>query len=145
MSSDVLLFNFSQDEILNSLKVYQRDISIKLIEDHGLDKAAEIWIDNNNLNDLKKFGGIQEDKKKLYDFILDEFNLFICGDKKYKSDRQKLASASSPTALLFVSSISSIISAYLGLAAALITPVIAILLCSISKIGVNAWCKFKEK
>ncbi len=132
---------FSLDDLLGGLKVYQQNSITVLIAEHGEEEAAKKWLAANGPSSTQQFGGEpQGGSQPFWERLMAEFRLFICGDKKYKKDRDKLFAQANPTALFFVSSISSVIATTLGLVPALIMPVIAILLHIAGKIGVNAWC-----
>lgn len=131
---------FSLEVLLDTLKTYQRETMGALIKENGEEEAAKIWLAANGPSSTQQFGGDPADPKPFWDRFYDEFRKFICGDKKYKKERDELLSKSAPTAILLVSTISSLIATTLGLAAALVTPVVAVLLHTVGKIGITAWC-----
>ncbi|MEZ6952596.1 MULTISPECIES: hypothetical protein [unclassified Aeromonas] len=142
MSELNTLPTFSLDELLSALKPYQKTSIESLISAHGEEDAAKKWLAANGPSSTQQFGGQpQGDPRPFWDRLMAEFRLFICGNIKYKKDRDKLLAQATPTAMFIVSGISSVIASTLGLAAALITPAIAILLHVVGKVGVNAWCE----
>lgn len=142
MTESNILPTFSLDELLAALKPYQRNSIATLIAAHGEEEAAKKWLAANGPSSTQQFGGQQQgNPQPFWERLMAEFRLFVCGDKKYKKDRDKLLAQATPTAMFVVSGVSSVIASTLGLAAALITPAIAILLHIVSKIGINAWCE----
>jgi hypothetical protein len=142
MSEINTLPTFSLDDLLEGLKPYQKRSIKTLIASHGEEEAAKKWLAASGPSSTQQFGGQpQGNPQPFWDRLMAEFRLFVCGDKKYKKDRDKLLAQATPTAMFVVSGISSVIASTLGLAAALITPAIAILLHVVGKVGVNAWCE----
>ncbi|CAI8814216.1 Oxidoreductase [Pseudomonas sp. IT-P74] len=138
--SELVEVSFSLDETLATLKPYQKNTIEQLIEKYGEEGAAQQWLAASGVSGTEKFGGERLDSRPFWDSLSYEFQLFICGDKKYKSDREKLMEYGKPTAALAVTFISGLIAGTLGIAAAAITPVISILLAIVSKMTANAWC-----
>ena len=100
------------------------------------------WLAANGPASTQQFGEQPQGNAQLFwDRFMAEFRLFVCGDKKYKKDRDKLLAQATPTTIYVVSGISSVIAWTLGLAVALITPAIAILLHIVGKVDINAWCE----
>jgi hypothetical protein len=129
-------------ELLTALKPYQASAISKLIEKHGEEEAAKLWLSANGPTDTQKFGGSgTRDTKPFWDKFQEELRLVICSDEKYKEDREKLLSQAKPAAGYVVHGITALVATTLGLAPALLVPAVAIMLNVIGKVGVNAWCK----
>lgn len=74
-----------------------------------------------------------------------EFREFLCSDsKKYKEARELLKSTETVTSKAIVPAIAGAIGATIGLAPAILTPFVALLILGALKIGVNAWCSLEE-
>lgn len=69
-----------------------------------------------------------------------ELRAFICGDEKYKTEREGLFGEKSNARTFIVSGMAVAIAPHVTVAAAVIAPVIALLLAGLGKITVNAWC-----
>ena len=70
-----------------------------------------------------------------------EFYLLLCTkDPKYKKLRSQLDKKSHATTTTIIAMISAAIAAQLGVAIGIITPLVALLLFAILKLGMNSWC-----
>lgn len=133
---------YELDELLTALKPYQAGAISQLIEKHGEEEAAKLWLSANGPIDTQKFGGSSSrDPKPFWDKFNEELRLVICDDEKYKEDRKKLLSQAKPAADYVVHGITALVATNLGLAPALLVPPVALMLRVIGKVGVNAWCK----
>jgi hypothetical protein len=128
------------DEWLSVLKPYQINSIKALINTHGEEKAAEIWISANGPSNIAQFGGVHQTTQPFFDNFKTEFRKFVCGHPDYESYRKQLDSQSEIINAIYVSVISAAIGATLGFAAALLAPAVAILLSVIGKMGVKAYC-----
>lgn len=129
-------------ELLTALKPYQTDAISQLIEKHGEEEAAKLWLSANGPTDTQKFGGEgSRHTKPFWDKFHEELRLVICGDEKYVEDREKLLSEARPAADYVVHGITALVASTLGLAPALLVPAVALMPNVIGKVGVNAWCK----
>lgn len=135
--------SYELDELLKALKPYQVGSISELLSKHGEEEVARLWLSANGPTDTQKFGGSGPlDSKPFWNKFNEELRLFICGDKKYKKERDKLLSEGKPVSLLLVSGISGLLGSTLGFAPSLLAPAVAMMLCVIGKVGVNAWCRF---
>lgn len=133
---------FDFDELLKALKPYQADAISTLRDKHGEEEAAKLWLSAKGPSDTQKFGGNNTfDSKPFWDKFNEELRLFICGDKKYKKEREKLLADAKPVSLVLISGISGLLGSTLGFAPSLLAPAVAMMLYTIGKVGVNAWCK----
>lgn len=132
--------NIKLEEWLNELKPYQKKSISLLITQHGEEKAAEIWVTSNGpLNNIP-FGGAFQNSQPFFDRFLLEFQKFICGHPDYESYRKKLGAETPVVKTLYISMISSAIGATIGFYATLLAPAVAILLSTVGKMGLNAYC-----
>ncbi len=82
---------------------------------------------------------------QIWDVIKKEFRLFICEkDSKYDDLRAKLDKLSSESTTAIVAVISAGLGAAIGATAAVISPLIAILLIAFIRIGKESFCAFKK-
>lgn len=122
--------------------------SIDVLLDSGKseEQVAEMWLSTQGPSSTLGFGS-NGSLQNFYENVKQEFIDFVCGDPRYEEDRVKafeIWNKHGKTAL--VSAVSVIISGVIGLAAAAIIPVVALLFSLLSKIGVNAFCSScKEK
>jgi len=134
-------FNFDGDELISLLKPYQRKILVPLIESVGEEEAAKIWLSTNNNDQFSKFGGTEGSKDPYFDRLVAEIRKLICGDESYKEFRDKLIENAHTSSLYVVGAIAGVMGDVFGITSALITPVVILILKTISKVGVNAWCQ----
>lgn len=140
MSSDV--FSFGDDELLGTLKSYQRTIVSELLAKHDEEEVAKIWLSSTGPLDLRKFGGSSDsDGSAFYKRFRAEFHAFVCGAERYDEERKELSKIVDPAATYVVASISAAVAATLGITVGLIVPAVALLLRLVGKLGLNAWCE----
>ncbi len=133
---------FDLNELLAALKPYQASAISQLREKHNEEEVAKLWLSANGPSDTQKFGGTNPiDSKPFWDKFNEELRLFICGDKKYKKERDKLLSDAKPVSVVLISGVSGLLGSTLGFAPSFLAPAVAMMLYSIGKVGVNAWCK----
>ena len=130
-------------EWLSHLKQYQRSSLSILIDMHGEEEAAKLWLAANGPKDTQKFGG-NGNVQPFWDRFVAELRLFICGDKKYNKERKELLQQAKGATALLVSVISGAIGASLGFSASLLAPAVALMLHVIGKVGANAWCNTQQ-
>ena len=132
---------FEFEELLSALKPYQSKIMLQLKDKNGAEEAAKIWLNANGPSETQKFGGSNaQNPNSFWEKFTSEFRLFIC-DKKYKKEREELLATAKPTSFIVVTVISGYIGSSLGFAPSFLAPAVAMLLYSIGKVGINAWCK----
>lgn len=128
------------EDWLAELKPYQRDSIVVLIQKFGEDKAAEIWITSNGPSNIVQFGGDSQVSQPFFENFKTEFKKFICGHPDYEVYRKKLDSELPIINAIYISTIAGAIAVTLGFAASLLAPAVAILLSSMGKMGINAFC-----
>jgi hypothetical protein len=138
------LFEGQPEAWISGLPTYQRRlIEALLAQGNSADEAAEKWL-SAVPKDTFPFGGVPSAKPYL-NKLLDELEALLCGDPKYTSERAKLALESKPTHALFVSTVAVLIAPAIGTSAPVLAPVIALLLATIAKLGLNAWCAVRKE
>ncbi|HNX77797.1 MAG TPA: hypothetical protein PKM56_19110 [Candidatus Rifleibacterium sp.] len=133
--------NLDLNDWLNGLRPYQKNLILEMLKsepDH--EKVAMGWLNSNSLGNTVPFGG-EQDPKPFWDKFKLEFRKFICGDKAYDNERSQLAKEAPISSMLAINAISGALGATIGYSATFLAPAVAILLYSISKMGVNAYCQ----
>jgi len=141
-----LLINSEQDELLDSLDNFQAEILRIFLGDTNNDylASADKWLNATTAN-TAQFGG-ETGKAKIYrDKLLDEIEKFICGDAAYEDDRTKINESADKTKQYLIGMISAAIGNTMGVAGTFIAPVIALLIMSMGKMAVNAWCAMRKE
>lgn len=132
-------------DLIATLPVYQQTIVKNLINHNGNDYlgAAEGWI-SASLTNVSKFGG--ENRNQTYrKSLLDELRKYLCGDAFYENDRQNLQKIGKKTYPVIIGALTMAISPVVGVAAPLLAPAIILILLSIGKMSVNAWCNLNTQ
>lgn len=138
------LINADQAEILASLDGFQVEIIESFLHqtNNNYLESADKWLNATTAN-TAQFGG-ETGKAKIYrEKLLDEIEKFFCGDESYDDDRKKISESAEKTKQYIIGVLSSAIGATMGVAGTFIAPVIALLIMSMGKMGVNAWCAMR--
>jgi hypothetical protein len=136
------VFAFSGEEILGSLKPYQKGLVAELLVGHDEETAAKIWLSSTGPLDLRRFGGLPEHgSDAFFQRFKAEFRAFVCGGERYNDERNELFKIAEPVARYVVTAISVAVASTLGIAVGLVVPAVALLLKVVGKLGVNAWCE----
>lgn len=144
MNEDI--FQSDSGEWIASLPTYQRDIINQLLEGgRSFDEVAEYWT-NVSLEDTYFFSASNPvgNNNNFLCNIKREIKAYLCGDKKYKKEREQLFGSKGLAKTYIVSSIAVSISPHLGVASSVISPIIALLLAGMGKITLNAWCALED-
>lgn len=138
------IFNTNPDLWIKSLEPYQYSMIEKLYENLGnYDEVAKAWL-SASLQDNVPFG-TEKKNSIFYEKVLDEIELFFSGDEKYKDNRLAILKESGVVQSYIVGAISIALAPVLGTSAPFLAPVIAIILCTIAKIGLNAWLESRKE
>ncbi len=135
-----------QEQLLGSIDDYQAEIVKTFLQSTSNDylQSADYWLNAGPAN-TAKFGG-EPNKTKIYrDKLLEELEKFLCGDERYKEDRKKIATSGDKSQKYIIGVMSAAIGKTLGAAGAFIAPVIVLLILSIGKMAVNAWCEMRKE
>lgn len=134
------------EEWLLSLPKYQQDTIKSLLSDKEPEDAAIAWLTATTQN-TSPFSAKKEDTNSYFDAIKKELYKLICGNPEYDEEREELSKIikSKDNNTVMVASISGIIGAKVGLAATFIAPVTVLLLMTISKLSINAWCEWQKE
>jgi hypothetical protein len=126
------LIESEQDELLSTIDGFQADIVKSFLVSTSNDylKSADYWLNASTAN-TAKFGG-EPNKTKIYrDKLLEELEKFICGDAQYEDDRKKIGESADKSQKYIIG--------------VFIAPVIVLLILSIGKMAVNAWCAMRKE
>jgi hypothetical protein len=105
------------------------------------DDVAQAWITVSAENTYRFSASAPVgDKHAFLDSLRKEIRAFLCGDKKYKKERDGLFGNKGLARTYVVSTMAVAIAPHLSVASAVIAPLIALVLASAGKIALNAWC-----
>jgi hypothetical protein len=101
---------------------------------------ASAWISGGSRGIWPEEPASEPQTLTLLSAVWREVEGFLCGDSKYADDRSKFQGAWSVTHAGVVSAISVAIAPHVGIATPLITVPVAMLLTSMGKCTLEAWC-----
>ncbi|MBJ2189722.1 MULTISPECIES: hypothetical protein [Duncaniella] len=139
--------NITLEDCYSILKPYQRRIVEKLVEKYGIEGAAEKWLLAKGPCQTSTFGGVTQDDKQQNDYwsrFRYEFDKLLCGHQDYEIEREKFVGTSKTIGLAGITAISTWIGPLIGLSPVLLVPSVALLLTTISKMGIKAYCSIKS-
>lgn len=132
---------------IDSLPRYQKDIVSQLLSSGKTpEEAAEAWLSATPQDTYPL--GVERGRKLFLEMVINELEAFLCGDPKYNNDRSKfnkLLKDSGTVHAYCVGGISIAIAPVIGTSGAVLAPVIALLLMSLGKVTVNAWCNMRKE
>lgn len=127
---------------IQDLPDYQRDaIEYLIANGSSFDEVAQAWITASAENTYRFAAATPVgDKGAFLENLRKEIRAFLCGDKKYKHEREGLFGEKGIARTYVVSAMAVAIAPHLSVASAVISPLIALVLASIGKVALNAWC-----
>lgn len=136
------LFQGDPIEWVVGLAEYQREPIVVLIrEENSFEDVAHRWVTATAANTFRMGAAVNTgDQNTFLLRVKAEVRAYLCGDRRYKKERDSLFAEKSPTRTLVVSGIAVAIAPRLGVSAPVLAPVIALILASLGKIILNAWC-----
>jgi hypothetical protein len=136
------LFKDDPAKWIQELPAYQQ----KLVEDLmqigcSYEDAARAWLTASAANTFP-YGTSNTvgSKDKFFENLKTEVTAFLCGGKKYKKERDGLFGEKGLARGYFVGAVSAAVAPSLGSSAAVLAPVVALVLAGLGKITLNAWC-----
>lgn len=127
---------------VHELPAYQRE-SIEILISNGasFEEVAQAWV-NASAENTYRFAASTPvgDKGTFLGNLKFEVRAFLCGDKKYKKERDGLFGEKGLGRTYVVSAMAVAIAPHLNVASAVISPLIALVLAGIGKVALNAWC-----
>lgn len=134
----------SIEEWVTALPGYQGTMINSLLAE-GLDpeEAARRWLTAAADNTFP-FGGEKKDRGAFYDKLVEEVEAYVCGDPKYETEREGLFGEKGLARTYVVSTVAVGIAPALGVSATFLAPAVALVLASIAKITLNAWCSSRR-
>lgn len=138
--------NLSLYEWYTCLKPYQRAIIEQLVAKYGEERAAEEWLTARGPMQTATFGGSQvnaENAPKYWDRLRSEIDKLICGHPDYKKEQEKILAAGKSIGLGGVTALANWLSPLIGMSPALLAPAIILILHTMAKMGVKAYCATK--
>jgi hypothetical protein len=135
-----------QNTLLSSIDDFQAEIIKTFLASNSNDYllSADNWLNASTAN-TAKLGG-ESNKSKIYrEKLLEELEKFLCGDQQYDEDRNKISDSTDKSQKYIIGVMSASIGKALGTAGTFIAPVIVLLILSIGKMAINAWCAMRKE
>lgn len=126
---------------LSELKPYQRSALEQFTKTMEPEAAAERWLTTIGTPNIAGFGGAgMQNPKPYWERFKSECRRFICDESAYAEDKKALLAQTPISKPLLISTMSSVIGATLGTAGTLVAPAVTLMLFTIGKVGLNAYC-----
>lgn len=94
----------------------------------------------------QKYLGLLSLPRDYWAEVKKEIYLLICAkDRKYSAIRTHFKKKSNASTTAIVGMLSATVATQLGVAAGIVTPLVALLLYGLLRVGVNSWCNLQEK
>lgn len=138
------IFNVDPDSWIDTLSTYQKNLIHQLYEQtNDYELVANKWLTATIPTNVPF--GTQKNPSIFFEKVLDEVEAFFTGDEKYKYSRLAILKESGVVQSYIVGGLSIALAPVLGTSAPFLAPVIAIVLLTIGKIGLNAWLATRKE
>lgn len=138
------IFTEYPDSWIQCLPQYQQKVIDELYSQLGdYDQVAKSWL--NASMPMNVPFGTEKGHSIFYEKVLDEVEAFFSGDERYKENRLAILKESGAAQNFIVGSISVALAPILGTSSVFLAPIIAIILVTITKIGINAWLATRKE
>ena len=126
---------------LSELKPYQRNTLHQFMQAMDAEQAAERWLTTIGSPNIAGFGGkALQDSKPYWAKFKTECHKFLCDEEAYADDKKAILAEMPISKPLLISAMSGAIGAYLGTAGTLVAPAITLVLFTVGRLGLNAYC-----
>jgi hypothetical protein len=135
------LFAGEPDDWIASLPAYSRDPIQELMRGGAApDEIAAMWVSATAANTFRFSTEQKSPAPATFTAnVKKEVREFICGTK-YKKERDALFGENALSRTMLISGVAAAIAPAVGVATAVLLPVVALVLASLGKIAINAWC-----
>lgn len=128
------------DTWLDQLPTYQREIVNQLLALGSTEEeAAAHWL-TADTQGVAPFGGEARSRSIFFRKFIDEIHDFLCSDSRYGKEREEILKQFSLGQATTVSGVAAALSGPLSAAGPLLAPAVALVLVTVGKMGLNAWC-----
>jgi hypothetical protein len=137
-----VLENIEPDFWIDTLPAYQRD-SVRQMRAKGVpyEQIAATWIAASTSTTAPfSSGNVPPPDLGFIEKLQAEVRAFLCGDKRYDADRKKLLASGGQLQMVVVSAMSAAIAPTVGSVAVVVLPLIALILATLGKFSLNAYC-----
>ena len=130
------------DNWIAALPSYQRNTILEMrARGASYEDIASTWIAAGASNTAPfSTGGPPQPDPGFLEKLRGEIRAYLCGDKKYDKGRKQLIAGGKEIHAFFISGMSVGIAPFVGASSIVIAPLIALMLATIGKVSLNAWC-----
>ncbi len=125
------------DEWIEVLDEYQQELLKELLKERSEEEVLEMWLGASVPNAMTPFGG-GENTNYLRAFK-EEINKLLLGDERYAGVIKEFNEHATVTKFFVVSFLSNALAESMGVVAAVIAPLVVLVLGTIGKMGLNAY------
>lgn len=137
--------NLSLEEWYTCLKPYQKNIIEQLVAKYGEEKAAEEWLIARGPSQTATFGGeASSNTDNYWNRFRDEMDKLICGHPDYENEQKKFLTAGKTLGVGGITALSTWLSPIVCVSSSILVPSIILVLSTVSKMGINAYCSTKK-
>ncbi|MED4601595.1 hypothetical protein P9314_12870 [Paenibacillus validus] len=130
---------------LDALPAYQNKSIHELLEQgKTYEEVAIIWLTANGSENTYPFGS-QNTKSLFFEKLMEEVEKFICREDTYAEEKKQLFTQFKAGDVYVITFISTAIAPIVGASASLIAPAIALILMTVLRMGLNAWCSLRQE
>jgi hypothetical protein len=113
---------------------------------YGLSLTFQGWGPRGMAGKAQNYLGFLTLPRDYWAEVKKEIYLLICTkDRKYAAIRTHFKKKSNASTTAIVGMLSATVATQIGAAAGIVTPLVALLLYGLLKVGVNSWCNLQEK
>jgi hypothetical protein len=136
--------SISPEQWLDGIHPAYRDaINAMVAQGSPYETIATVWLSKAGPENTFSFGAGGA-AGNFFEQVKAEFNKLVCGDAEYEDLRKRAAEQWQKGGSYVSVAVAAFIGAKLGIAAAVLIPVIALLFAAASRIGLKAWCETKK-
>lgn len=130
---------YTDEELIETLQGYQKEIVNNLLKNNTVDKCIEIWINTDGILNNANFGGEPKKNKLLENFKI-EFCKLLCEYPEYEDQIKEIKIYANLGKETLISGLTFALAPKLGTTAIILTPLVVLALIAISKVGIKAYC-----
>lgn len=130
---------YSNQELLESLQGYQKEIIQELLLNNSEDEAIELWINANGPINNVNFGGTQEKNQLLKNFKMELCKL-LSESPEYTEEVKEMKVYINLGKNAVISGLTLALAPRLGATSIIVVPLVVLAVIAISKVGVKSYC-----
>lgn len=130
---------YSDQELLETLQEYQKEIIQELLLNNSEDEVIDLWINANGPINNVNFGGIQEKNQLLKNFKIELCKL-LSEYPEYTEEVKEMKVYMKLGKDAIISGLTFALAPKLGATSIIVAPLVVLAMIAMSKVGVKAYC-----